>query len=188
MFAEALQEIREACLLFGVADHKRLLRLPDPAGGIALDGRLTAGGLFVGDARFQNVETHDVARSVVQDEGQEFEVDDGVQAVRKIVKQCGEIALLGDGLADLKQGLELTPGMFKRGGERHFRRGDDGFRHRRQDNTWVGGGSTAGERASGIGLRQSHSREHWPDRWWLALFPTVISNYASFLLASYTVR
>jgi hypothetical protein len=32
--------------------------------------------------------------------------------------------------------------MFKRGGERQFRRGDDGFRHRRQDNIWVGGGST----------------------------------------------
>jgi len=32
----ALQEIRKASLFFGVADHKRLLRLPDPAGGVAL--------------------------------------------------------------------------------------------------------------------------------------------------------
>src|SRR5216684_7856265 len=188
MRTETLQEIREPHLLFGVADHKGLLRLPDPAGRVALDGRLTTGGLFGREAGGENVKTHDVAHGVVKDEGQEIEVDDGVQARGKIVKQRWKIALLGDGFADLKQGLELTPGMFKRGGERHFRRGDDGFRHRRQDNTWVGGGSTAGERASGIGLRQSHSREHWPDRWWLALFPTVISNYASFLLASYTVR
>jgi hypothetical protein len=42
----------------------------------------------------------------------------------------------------------LTPGVFERGGERHFRRGDDGIRHRRQDNIWVGGGSTAGEPTS----------------------------------------
>jgi hypothetical protein len=36
----------------------------------------------------------------------------------------------------------LTPGVFERGGKRHFRRGDDGIRHRKQDNTRVGGGST----------------------------------------------
>jgi len=58
------------------------------------------------------------------------------------VEKRGEIALLGDGLADFEQGFELTPRMFKRGGERHFRRGDDGIRHRGQDNIWVGGGST----------------------------------------------
>ncbi len=61
MLTEALQEIRKARLLFGIADHKGLLRLPDPTGGVAVDGRLTAGGLFAGDARFQNVEAHDVA-------------------------------------------------------------------------------------------------------------------------------
>jgi hypothetical protein len=33
--------------------------------------------------------------------------------------------------------------VFERGGKRHFRRRDDGIRHRRQDNTAVGGGSTA---------------------------------------------
>jgi hypothetical protein len=34
--------------------------------------------------------------------------------------------------------------VFERGGERHFRRGDNGILHRRQDNIRVGGGSTAG--------------------------------------------
>jgi hypothetical protein len=36
----------------------------------------------------------------------------------------------------------LTPGVFKRGGERHVRRRNDGVRHTRQDNTRVGEGST----------------------------------------------
>ena len=128
--------------------------MPDPAGGISLDRRLAAGGLFAGDACGENVEAHDVASGVVQDEGQKIEFDDGAQAVRKIVKQRWKIALLGDGLADFEQGFELTPGVFERGGERHFRRGDDGIRHRKQDNTRVGGGSTQGMRARGMEVRQ----------------------------------
>jgi hypothetical protein len=32
--------------------------------------------------------------------------------------------------------------VFERGGERHFRRRNDGVRHTRQDNTRVGGCST----------------------------------------------
>jgi hypothetical protein len=142
VLAEALQEIGEARLLFGVADHKRLLRLPDPTGGVALDGRLAADGLVAGDSRFQNVEAHDVTGRLVKDEREEVEVDDRMEAAGEVVEQRREIALLGDSLADFEQGFELTPGMFKRGGERHFRRGDDGFRHRWQDNTRVGGGST----------------------------------------------
>ncbi len=146
MLTQALQEIREARLLIGVADHKGLLRLPDPTGGVAFDGRLAAGGLFAGNARFKNVEAHDVARNVVKNEGEEIEVDNGVEAPGKVVEQRGQIALLGDGLADLEQGFELSPGVFERGGERHFRRRDDGIRHRWQDNIRVAEGSTAGGR------------------------------------------
>jgi hypothetical protein len=36
----------------------------------------------------------------------------------------------------------LAPGVFERGGKRHFRRRDHGIRHRRQDSIWIGGGST----------------------------------------------
>ncbi len=135
MLTKALQKIGESLLLFGVADHKSLLRLPDPTGGVALDGRLTAGGLFAGDARCQNVEAHDVAGSVVKNQGEEIEVDNGVQ---------------GNGLADLEQGFELAPGMFQRGGERHFRRGDDGIRHRRQDNILLS--LKGGEHSYGAGV------------------------------------
>jgi len=142
----ALQEIGKARFFFGVADDKRLLRLPDPAGGVALNGRLAASDLFAGDASFKNVETHDVAGRLVKYEREKIEFDNGMETAGEVVEQRGEIALLGDGLTYFEQGFELTPGMFKRGGEHCFRREDDGFRHRRQDNIWAGAGSTCGER------------------------------------------
>jgi len=135
----ARQEIGEARFFFGVADDEGLLRLPDPAGGVAFDGRFGAGDFFAGDTSFENVEAHDVFCGVVKDEREEVEVDDGVEAAGKVVEKRGEIALLGDSLADFEQGFELTPGMFKRGGERHFRRGDDGFRHRNRITSGLAG-------------------------------------------------
>jgi hypothetical protein len=90
------------------------------------------------------METHNVPRRIVKDETEEVEFDNQVEARGKVVEKRGKIALLGDGLADFQQGFELTPGVFERGGEHHFRRRNDGVRHTRQDNTRVGAGSTAG--------------------------------------------
>ena len=146
MLAEAVEKFGKARLFLSVGDDEGLLRLPDPAGRIALDRRLAADGLVTGDPRFQDVQAHDVLGGVVKDEGKEIEIDDRMEAAGEVVEQRGEIALLGDSFADFEQGFELTPGMFKRGGERHFRRGDDGIRHRKQDNTGVGEGSTQRER------------------------------------------
>src|SRR5229473_3238503 len=142
---DALHELRVTSFQFGIGNDVRLLGLPDPAGRMALHGMFDFRRFWFrgGDARLEDVQAHDVLDGVVKDEGEEIEIDDGVETLGKVVEQRGEIALLGDGLADFEQGFELTPGMFKRGGERHFRRGDDGFRHRRQDNTRVGEGSTA---------------------------------------------
>jgi len=142
MFTEALKEIGKARFFFGVADDKGLLRLPNPAGGVALDRRLAASDFFAGDAGFQNVEAHDIFGGVMEDEREEIEVDDGMEAAGKVVEKRGEITLLGDDLADFEQGFELTPGMFKRRGDGNFRRGNNRFRHRRQDNIWIGEGST----------------------------------------------
>src|SRR5260370_36785362 len=107
MFAHALEEIREARLFFNVAENERLLCLPDPARGMAFDGRLTAGGLFAGDAGFKNVQAHDVLRGVVQDEREEIEVNDGVQARGEVVEKRSQIALPSDGFADFASGFEL---------------------------------------------------------------------------------
>jgi len=142
MLADSRDEFREARFFRNVADDKRLLRLPDPAGRIVFNGRFRASGLFTGNAAFQDVEAHNVARRIVKDEAEEVELNDEVQARGKVVEKRGKIALLGDGLADFEQGFKLAPGVFERGGERHFRRRNNGVRHTRQDNTRVGGCST----------------------------------------------
>src|SRR5260370_29868451 len=126
----------------GVADDEGLLRVPNPASGVAFDGRLAASELFGGDTSFKNVKAHDVSGRLVKDEREEIEVDNGVEAASKVVEKRGEIALLGDSLADFKQGFELTPGVFERGGKRHFRRRDDGSGHRGTHNPRCGGGPT----------------------------------------------
>jgi len=71
-----------------------------------------------------------------------------MKAAGKVVEKRGKIALLRNGLADLEQGFELTPGVFERGGKSHFRRRNDGVRHSRQDNTRVGEGSICGNGVS----------------------------------------
>src|SRR5260370_23395930 len=82
MLAVAVEKFGEAGLFMGVADDKGLLRLPDPAGGGALDRRLTASGFFAWDGSGENVGAHYVASGIVKDEGPEIEVDDRAQAVR----------------------------------------------------------------------------------------------------------
>ena len=72
-------------------------------------------GFSAGDARFQDVQAHDVARGIMENESEEVEVHDGVEALGEIVKKRGQIAMLGDGLADFEQGFELTPGVFTAG-------------------------------------------------------------------------
>jgi hypothetical protein len=58
------------------------------------------------------MEPHDIARGIVENEGEEVEIDDGVQALGKVVEQRAKIALPSDGLADFEQGFKLTPGVF----------------------------------------------------------------------------
>ncbi len=141
-FAEAVEKIREAVILFRVGDDKRLLRLPDPAGRMAVHRSFAAG--FDGSRKtsFENVQAHDVAHGVVKDEGEEIEVHDGMETLGKIVKKCGEVAMLRDGFGHFEQGFELTPGVFERRCGSWFGRGDSGIRHSRQNSIRVGRVST----------------------------------------------
>src|SRR5258708_534881 len=146
MLAVALQELREARLFLSVADHEGLLRLPHPTSGVVLDGRLGAGRFSARDARFKNVETHDVACGVMENEGEKVEVDDGMETLGEVVEKRGQVALLGDGLANFEQGFKLTPGVFKPGGNGQFGGRNEVFRNEKQDTTGVGKRSTAGGR------------------------------------------
>ena len=122
VFANPRYEVRETHLFVNIGDDERLLRLPDPAGRMAFDGRFHAGHFFRGDARFENVKAHHVADGIVQDEREEVEFNDGMQAAGKVVEKRGEIALLGDCFADFEQGFELTPGMLEGRSEGDFGR------------------------------------------------------------------
>ena len=139
---QPLREIGEARLLLQIANHVWLLVLPNPAGRRILDGHFTTGVFLDRDTSFKNVQAHHVLGRVVKNQSQEVKIDDRVQARSKVVEQRGKIALLGDGLAHLEQGFELTPGVLQRGGMRHFRRRNNALRHKRQDNTRVSEGST----------------------------------------------
>ena len=140
--AKALHELRITVFFRGVTNHKSFLRLPDPAGRMAIHSGFRTQSFFVRDARLQDMQTHDVARRVVQGKGEKIEIDDRVQAFREIVEQRREIALLRDGLADFQQGFELLARVFRRRRRRRFRRSNDRVRHNWQDSTRVGGGST----------------------------------------------
>ena len=109
--AQALHELRVALFFGGVTDDESFLRLPDEAGRVAVDGRLGTDRLVVGDARFENVEAHHVARGIVERQREEIEIDDGVETLGKIVEEFGEVALLRDGFADFEKGFELAAGV-----------------------------------------------------------------------------
>src|SRR6266700_2209248 len=110
MFAETRHEVRESRFFVDIGDDERLLRFPDPAGGMAFDGRFHTRRFFSGDASFQNMKAHHVSDGVVEDTSKEVELDDGMEAAGKVVEKRGEGALLGDSFADFEQGFELTPG------------------------------------------------------------------------------
>ena len=142
-FAEAGHEFGVAVFLFDIGDDEGKLCLPDPARGMADYGSFRASGLGgMIDARFENMEAHDVAHGIMQYEREKIEIDDGMEALGELVEKRGKIALLGNRLADFEQSSELPPGVFKRRGKRYFRRRNDVFRHRSEDSTRVGEGST----------------------------------------------
>jgi len=92
--------------------------------------------------RFQDVQSHHVARRIVQHQRQEVEVDHAVQPLRQVVKQRRKIALLRNRFAHFQQSFQLAPGVFERGGNRHFRRRNRVVRHSWQNNTRIAARST----------------------------------------------
>ncbi len=109
--SQALHELRVALFFGGVVDDESFLRLPDLAGWVAIDRSFGADVFVVGDARFENVEAHDVAHGIVEREREEIEIDNGVEALGEIVEEFVEVALLRDGFADFEKGFELAAGV-----------------------------------------------------------------------------
>jgi hypothetical protein len=59
-------------------------------------------------------------------QGEEIEIDDGVEALGEIVEEFREIALLLDGFADFEKGFELAAGVLVGGVGASRGRGDRG--------------------------------------------------------------
>jgi len=120
VFAEARHKIRESRFFVDIEDDERLLRLPNPAGGMALDRRFRASRLFCGNMGFENVEAHDVPDGIVENKTKEVESMNRMEPASKVVETARGDRAAGRCLADFEQGFKLTPGVFERGGKRHF--------------------------------------------------------------------
>jgi hypothetical protein len=59
------------------------------------------------------VQAHRVGGGVVEHEGQKIELQNGVETLGEFVKEGLEIALLGDGFADLEKRFELPVGVLE---------------------------------------------------------------------------
>jgi hypothetical protein len=56
--------------------------------------RFRADMFIVWNARLENMQPHDVAGRIVERQRKKVEIDDGVEALRKVMKKFGQIALL----------------------------------------------------------------------------------------------
>jgi hypothetical protein len=60
------------------------------------------------------VQAHDVAIGIVKHKREEIKINNAMQALGKIVKESGKIAMLRNRFGHFEQGFELAPGMFER--------------------------------------------------------------------------
>ncbi len=70
---------------------------------------------IAGHLRLEDVQSHDVARGIVQDQIQVLEVHDAVQPLRQFVEQLAEIAVLGNRFGHFQQGLDAALPKKRRG-------------------------------------------------------------------------
>ena len=139
VLAHDLQQRREWRFLFQVIQDERLLRFPDPAGRRLADLEFGPEAGVPGHFGFEDVQAHDVARGIVQDQVQVLEVHHAVQPLRQFVEQLAEIAVLGDRFGHFEQRLMLrlrrSAGQFASGN----------IAHSLENNTTVRRGSTRDE-------------------------------------------
>ncbi len=143
VLAQDLQQRGEARFLRDIVQDKRLLGFPDPPGRSFADGKFGAGANGPGPVGLQDVQPHDVARSIVQGQRKVIKFHDPVKPGRKLVKQFAQIVVLGNGLGHLEQRLVLL----LRGSA--CQRAYNGVAHTSENNIPVRRGSTCGKQVRG---------------------------------------
>jgi len=134
-----LHEKRITGVLCGVEGEKGLLVLPDPTCWGIVQGKFVGWGRFHVPASLEDAEAHGVIRGVVKNQAEKIELQDGMEAFGKFVKERLRIVLLRDGFADFQQGLELPAGRIERRGGTRFGRRILRFRHENENSTRFGG-------------------------------------------------
>ena len=105
VLAQRLQQRGKGSFLLDVIQDKRLLRFPDPSGGSFSQREFASGAVFPGHFGFEDMQAHDVAHGIVQDQVQVFEFHDAMQAFGEFVEQFAEIAVLRDRFGYFQQRL-----------------------------------------------------------------------------------
>ncbi len=109
---------------------------------------LDAGGLL----GFENVQAHDLAFAVVEEQVQEIEMGDAMQAGAEIVEEFAEVAMMRDGFGDFEEGAGA-------GAARVFGDADAGSWPMRQDSTAAHRSSmTGGGRPAELGKQTPRGR------------------------------
>ena len=86
------------------------MRLPDPSSGGLCDGKFRPRLNFSGLFGFEDVQPHDIAGRVMQDQTQKIKLDDAMQPRGEFVEQFLEIPVLRDGFGDLEKRAVLRLG------------------------------------------------------------------------------
>ena len=105
---ENFAQLWETRFLLNIRHLQGFLRFEHAPRWAPFGGQFETGLNTHGSRTFQNVQSHDVARLVVQDQVQIVKLQDAVQPARQIVEELAEVAVPGDGLGDFQQDLVLA--------------------------------------------------------------------------------
>jgi hypothetical protein len=142
LFLQFLHKVGIARVGKAIKNEKSLLRLPDPAGRGFADGMFRGGLGLVRVARLESMEAHGIVRGIVEDEREEIELQDNMEAFGEFVKEGLKVALLRNGLSDLKERLDLPARVIERRSGSGLVRKISGIRHEIENSIGLGRGQT----------------------------------------------
>src|SRR5579883_1573643 len=137
-----LHEFGIAGVLGCVLNNEWLLVFEDPSGWGVCGRQFLRAFVLDGLLRDQNVQAHHAAGRVVKNHAEKIELENGVEAIGELVKQRLQIALLGDHLAEIEEGLKLPSGLCAGRRRSDFRGRYWRLRHKWENSIGFGGGST----------------------------------------------
>ena len=103
VLAQDLQKGWVSRFLFCVVQDEWLLRFPHPSGRCLADSKFSPGTNLAGSFGFEDVQTHDVPRCVMQSQIQVIKFNHAMQPCRQFMKQFPQVAMLRDRFRNLEK-------------------------------------------------------------------------------------